>query len=129
MLLKKLAILSVASLGMSGLAQAEDIEVDGTQAKAVTEKYEITAGNFVVTPFEYTVSANVELNSIEDTVAFAVGAASKKGRTPYTGSSNGGSVSVCGEPTEGAEVPDAPTPSLDDAAISGCVDGGSGSGS
>lgn len=122
MLLKKLAILSIASLGMSGLAQAANIAVDGTQGKAVTAKYSAGTGQFVVTDFEYTVSANVNLVSLEDTVAFAVGAASKKGRTPYSGSSNGGSVSVCGEATTGADVPSAPVISLAATATSGCGD-------
>lgn len=123
MLIKKLAIVGVAAFGLSGLTQAADISVDGTQAKSLTRTYTATAGDFVVTDFDYTISANVALNSVEDTVAFAVGAASKKGRNAYTGSSNGGSVSACGDPTTGSAVPDAPTPSLDDAAISGCAGG------
>jgi hypothetical protein len=122
MTLKKLVVVGMVSLGFSGFALAADIAVNGDQTKSVTADYAVTAGNFVVTPFQYTVSASVMLNSVENPVAFAVGSASKKGRTPYTGSSNGGSVSVCGTPTTGSAVPDsAPTPSLADEAVSGCL--------
>lgn len=124
MLLKKLAIVSIASLGMSGLTHAaEPISIDGTHAKPRTEAYTVdpAAASFVVTTFEYTVSSNVAMVSLEDTVAFAVGTASQKGRNAYTGSSNGGAVTPCGPATTGADVPPVPTLSLDPLMVSGCT--------
>ncbi len=63
--------------------------------------YEAGTDSFIVSGFVFSVSANVALEATEDEVAVAVGTASNKGRTPYSGSSNGGSVGVCGEVTSG----------------------------
>lgn len=112
MMLKKLTIAGFAVMGLSGMVQADAIDVDGTSNTSVTEEYVTEDGMFVVSEFEYTVSANVALASDEDSVAFAVASASQKGRNAYTASSNGGSVSTCGEPAEGTDVPTVPTPSL-----------------
>jgi hypothetical protein len=130
MMFKKLAIVGVAALGLSGfqLANAEDppppaVETDMTCGEgtcdvtatntATDATYTAGDDSFVVNTFVFSVSANVALRAEENAVAIVVGTASNKGRTPYAGSSNGGSVTVCGVPTTGSEIPAVPTLSLD----------------
>ena len=125
MMLKKLAIIGVASMSLSGLAysQQEAAACSGDCAITATSSaqsvaYAAQTDMFVVNSFTFAVSSNVGLNSAEDTVAMAVGTASSKGRNAYTGSSNGGSVTNCGDATTGSDLPAVPTPSL--TSIAGC---------
>ena len=128
MKIKTLAILGAATLSLSGFAQAGTCTGgDGggcalTASNSATDNtYTAGTDGFVVNDFTFSTSANVGLNSAEDSVAVAVGTASNKGRNAFTGSSNGGSVSNCGEPTTGSAIPDVPSPSTDAADESGCT--------
>jgi hypothetical protein len=130
MMIKKLAIAGVAAMSVAGvqLAQAKAGEtctggID--QTCTVTSDnlpsdipYEAGTDAFVVSSFVFSVSSNVALTAQENEVAVAVGAASSKGRTPYSGSSNGGSVTVCGEVTTASNTPEVPDLSLDN--VGGC---------
>lgn len=130
----KMAIVGVISMGLSGVALAEG--EDAAEATTCDGDCDITAtgaaqdvayiadedGAFVVSNFTFAVSSNVGLASTEDNVAIAVGTASQKGRNAYTGSSNGGSVTTCGEATIGSAVPEVPEVSLTN--IAGCTENG-----
>jgi hypothetical protein len=123
MMMKKLAIAGFVSMALSGGAFA--VDCDGNCAieavnSAQTGRY-LSQDLFVVNDFAFSVSSNVGLNSDEDSVGIAVGTASNKGRTAYTGSSNGGSVAACGAPTTGADIPLVPAPAL--TKVAGCADG------
>ena len=120
MMMKKLAIAGFVSMAMSGGAFAVDCDGDcAIEAinSAQTGRF-ISQDLFVVNDFAFSVSSNVGLKSDEDSVGIAVGTASNKGRTAYTGSSNGGSVAACGGATTGADIPIVPTPAL--ANVAGC---------
>jgi hypothetical protein len=113
MMMKKLAIVGIASLTLSGMAtSAFAASADVTAGPKAQDVAYTADGNFVVNDFRFAVSANVGLASVEDTVAIAVGTASNKGRNAFTGSSNGGSVTTCGDATTGSTIPTVPTPSL-----------------
>lgn len=126
-MIKKFALVGVAAMGLAGVqfaqaAAGETCASDGCTVTADNLGSEIpyTAGDdsFIVSSFVFSVSANVALEATEDEVAVAVGTASNKGRTPFSGSSNGGSVGVCGEVTSGTDTPVPPTLSLENTA--GC---------
>lgn len=112
MKVKTIALIGVATLGMSGLAFAEDQAIAAEDQRTNTYTAEANDAMFVVDDFTYTLSANVGLNTLEDTGTFTVGTASSKGRNAFTGSSNGGSVSTCGPASTGNDAPTVPTPSL-----------------
>ena len=122
MIMKKLAIAGFVSMALSGGAFAVDCDgdcaIEATNA-AQTGRY-LSQDLFVVNDFAFSVSSNVGLNSAEDSVGIAVGTASNKGRTAYTGSSNGGSVAACGAATTGADIPVVPDPAL--ANVAGCAE-------
>jgi hypothetical protein len=134
MTIKKLAIAGVAAMSVAGvqLAQAaagETCTGGVGQVCTVTSDnlpsdiaYTAGADSFVVSSFVFSVSSNVALTAEENEVAVAVGAASNKGRTPYSGSSNGGSVTVCGTVTVGSETPVVPTLSLENTGGCGAGD-------
>lgn len=66
---------------------------------------------FVKNNFDFTVSANVLVNAVEDPAGrfMVVGATNTSGRNVYTGSSDGGSVAGCKDPltAEAAKEADA----------------------
>lgn len=127
MMIKNFALAGVAAMSLAGVqfAQAAAGETCSSAGCSVTADnlgseipYEAGDDSFIVSGFVFSVSANVALEAVEDEVAVAVGTASNKGRTPYSGSSNGGSVSVCGEVTTGSDTPVPPDLSLENTA--GC---------
>ena len=121
---KKLAIIGFASLGLSGIATSVQAQATGVTVPANpdTKDHIFTAGTaFVVTDFTFSLSSSVAMQYIEDPVAIAVSTASEKGRNVFNGSSNGGSVSSCGDPTIGAATPKPVLPSLDPLDTGGCT--------
>lgn len=120
-MVKKLALAGVAALTMTGfVSTASAVEVAASNNGHPASPYE-SDDLFVVNDFVFAVSANVALESAEDAVAIAVSTASNKGRNEFSGSSNGGAVKTCGDPTVGAATPEPQTPSL--TAGSGCASG------
>lgn len=82
-----------------------------------------TSDFFVVNAFSFTVSANVVVDAAETGSAMAVSAAAAKGRNVFTGHSNGGSVSQCGEvivPTSQTDPTDEVSNRLNIDNIDGC---------
>lgn len=118
MKVKTIALIGVATLGMSGLTFAEDQSIAADDPRTNTYTAAEADAMFVVDDFTYTLSANVGLNTLEDTGTFTVGTASSKGRNAFTGSSNGGSVTACGPASTGNTPPVVPSPSL--TASGGC---------
>ena len=111
---KNLLVLMLAFATSSAFAQATvtnnpctGASVAGTGAEAVTG----ADGTFVVTSFTPNCSANVFLSTEQDRANFGVCAGSAKGKTMFSGGSNGGSVgksSVGGDcGPSGCEQPDA----------------------
>ncbi len=90
-------------------------------ATAGKHTYTATAAgtDFVANDFEFTVSANVGLESVENTTAIVVQTANVKGRNNFSGSSDGGSVAQCGTPTTGSTPPAVRAPTL--GAVNGCT--------
>lgn len=78
-----------------------------TVAKAHTYKVsdkDREARLFVKNDFDLTLSANVQLMTNETARAMATGTVNTNGRNIFTGHSDGGSVSNCGEPLTAAEA-------------------------
>ena len=79
---------------------------------------------FVKNNFEITVSANVGIAALDDNTRFGVVAGSNRGRAVFTGTSEGGSVTQCGDLVEktkedgGASLVKGTTLALDNA--NGC---------
>lgn len=114
----KLALIPLALLA-AGSVFAADANVDaGTAARTVDYTAEAGATNYVVSNFKFVVSANVALKSKENTTAIAVQTANVKGRNNYSGISDGGAVTQCGDPTTGSTAPTVREPSL--TAENGC---------
>lgn len=109
MKIAKLALIPLALV--AGSAFATDANVTPGAAAQVVD-YEITDGNFVATAFKFNVSANVGLKSKENATAIVVQTANTKGRNNYSGSSEGGSVAQCGNPTTGSTAPTVREPVL-----------------
>lgn len=109
----KLALIPLALLA-AGSVFADDANVTAA-ATAQTVDYTAstaTPPNYVVSNFKFVVSANVGLKSKENTTAIAVQTANLKGRNNYSGISDGGAVTQCGDPTTGATAPTVREPSL-----------------
>ncbi|RZS33350.1 hypothetical protein [Corticibacter populi] len=91
---------------------------------AASATYDFTAATdgseFVVSDFKYTLSSNVGLGYSQNETAIAVGTYNTRGRNAFTGTSEGGSVAACGDPTTGSTAPSAPTLSLDADDANGC---------
>lgn len=115
MKIAKLALIPLALVAGSAFATDANVTAANSSQKVT---YEITAGNFVATKFDFNVSANVGLKSKENETAIAVQTANTKGRNNYSGSSEGGSVSQCGNPTTGSTAPTVREPVLANA--NGC---------
>jgi hypothetical protein len=130
-MMKKLTFASIALLAASNLYAQTAADCTGgdgagcaiaTASTARSGTY--TAGvddaaGFISTDFGLSVSANVGLNSIEDSVGAAVATASAKGRNYYSGSTYGGSVTTCGDPVVGSlTIETVKTPDL--AKVAGC---------
>ncbi|MDA7085153.1 hypothetical protein PH586_01960 [Pseudomonas sp. SA3-5] len=137
--MKKLVLGSVALMALAGNAIAADqtITAAGTteySPVSVTVDYTVDADAanrlFVKNEFTFTLSAKVVATADEDADGryMSVGAVNTAGRNAFTGNSDGGSVSACGDAltAEEAKVADALTThlaaqfSLDDP--SGCVE-------
>ena len=114
--MKKTTLAALALL-VSGSALAEDpATITGgaaatTDAVSVAKAYTYTVSGeeredrlFVKNDFDITISANVQLQTDETARAMAVGTANTNGRNVFTGHSDGGSVSSCGEPLTAAEA-------------------------
>lgn len=105
-------ILALAVLAISPLlasAAASDDVCDGTTAKKVP----ITAGTseFIKRDFNAQCSANVGLSYAQNATVIAVAAASAKGKTYFSGSSEGGAVTKDGTtdcPNSGCVITDLP---------------------
>lgn len=89
---------SAVSLGTVGTA------VDVVAAGAATntaQTIELTAianrAGFVKNTFDITLSANTALSVVDNATSFGVSAGSNRGRGVYTGHSDGGSVTQCGD--------------------------------
>lgn len=98
--------------GASGCAKASG----SVDAKTSGQVYEYTAPTdsqcYMETDFKSPMSANVSLKWVQNTTAVAVQTSNSKGRNNYSGSSEGGRVAQCGEPTTGAAVPTTRAPDL-----------------
>ncbi len=85
--------------GKDGEYTIGDVGPEKPTADPATFTYKAKAGRagFVKNDFEFTVSANSAIMSVEnETRAMAVGAVSTRGRNLFTGHSDGGSVAQCG---------------------------------
>lgn len=109
--MKKISI-ALASLLMTGSAMAADFTV-GNSAQEVTStpsaqtvRVVPQSGStlFIVNPFNFTISAGVGVGAMQDAANLAVGAGAAKGRTVFSGHSNGGSVSQCGTQTAAGDT-------------------------
>lgn len=116
MKIAKLALIPLALVAGSAFATDANVEASNSSKKVA---YEVTDGKFVATKFDFNVSANVGLKSKENETAIVVQTANKKGRNNYSGSSEGGSVSQCGNPTTGSTAPTVGDPDL--AKPNGCA--------
>jgi hypothetical protein len=104
--MKKISIALVSML-MAGQAAAVDVALSAANTKgtapatnaAQTVTVTTASALFIVNPFNFTVSAGVAIGAMQDAANFGVSAGAVKGRTVYTGHSNGGSVSQCGAQT------------------------------
>lgn len=109
--MKKISI-ALASLLMTGSAMAVDFTVSNSVAEqastssAQTVRVVPASGStlFIVNPFNFTMSAGVGVGAIQDAANLVVGAGAAKGRTIYSGHSNGGSVSQCGTQTTAGDT-------------------------
>ena len=88
--MKKIALAALlATMSVGAMAAASNVCTGGTSATSA----QVTAGtNFIKNGFTAKCSANVYLSYDEDATKVAVGAASKKGKSVFAGSSEGGSV-------------------------------------
>lgn len=107
--MKKISI-ALAAMLMAGQAAATDFAV-GTSAGETTatnaaQSFAVTtaADMFIVNPFNFTVSAGVAIGAIQDAANLGVSAGAVKGRTIFTGHSNGGSISQCGAQTAAGDT-------------------------
>ena len=91
----------------SSTAVAAGIVTPTNLAQTNTLAAKIEDNCYVATPFTFNTSANVGVEMTQTTVAFAVGTFNTRGRSYYTGSSEGGAVSVCGAPETGTTAPTA----------------------
>jgi len=75
--------------------------VAASAASNTAQTIELTAianrAGFVKNTFDITLSANTALSVIDNATAFGVSAGSNRGRGVYTGHSDGGSVTQCGD--------------------------------
>ena len=124
----KLAAAAVASMVMaSGTAFAQSTEPTCATAdiasSATANRVNDFAGNpecYVVTPFKYNLSNGVALKATQNRNAIAVAASTPRGRNQFTGSSQGGSVATCGNPTTGNNEPTLDAPTVDAGKANGC---------
>lgn len=112
----KKILTAVALIAMTNSVMADPIEFTpgtATDRKAQAQAYTYTVAaerenrDFVKNEFEFTLSANVIMNAGEDTdqgAWMSVGTANTNGRNVFTGHSNGGSVTSCGDPLTAAEA-------------------------
>lgn len=106
------AKIALAALALSAAGAASAVSV-AAGPNASTQSYTAASpAQYVVTDFQFTVSANTALESVENTVAIAVQTANTKGRNNFSGISDGGSVTACGDPTTGAAIPAVRAPTL-----------------
>lgn len=106
------ALASVASVAMAeGPTKFEAGTPTERKAEAHTYMYTVAAARaerlFVKNDFEFTLSANVLLDAGEDPdqgAWMSVGTTNTNGRNVFTGHSNGGSVTACGDPLTAAEA-------------------------
>lgn len=106
--MKKISI-ALAAFLMAGHAAAADTYAVGAAATTAAnnaQTFQITtaANMFIVNPFNFTVSSGVSIGAVQDASSFGVGAGAVKGRTVFTGHSNGGSVSQCGDQTAAGDT-------------------------
>lgn len=89
--MKKIIALSIALIAAPAFAANNDVCAGGTAAANGTT---LTSSNsdFVVTTFTPKCSANVFLSTSDNTTTFAVGAASAKGKSVFSGNTEGGAV-------------------------------------
>lgn len=113
----KKILTAVALIAMTNSVMAAD-PIDftpgtATERKAQAQAYTYTVADdraerdFVKNEFEFTLSANVIMNAGEDEEQGAwmsVGTANTNGRNVFTGHSNGGSVTSCGDPLTATEA-------------------------
>lgn len=97
----KTSLLIVGLIAGSNVFAATTLP-DGSQSNAGKYTYEAdaTAPKYVVSNFDFMASAYVVMAVDESSHAIAVGSTSLRGlQNVFTGSSEGGSVTVCGTPT------------------------------
>lgn len=125
----KLAAAAVASMVMaSGTAYAAELDLDvdtvgGVDSSATDDRTNTFVGDperYVVTTFGFNLSNGVALKAVQNRNAIAVSTSTPRGRNQFSGSSNGGSVSTCGDATTGNDEPDIDDPSLAADAVNGC---------
>ena len=76
---------------------------------------------YVVNGFSFHLSNNVDLFYTQNRNAIAVATSTPRGRNVFSGSSAGGSVSVCGDATTGNDEPAAGVPSVGADDPNGCA--------
>lgn len=126
LLTKILLAAAVSSASVGAFAQNTGntcATLSGTHAPAAKGglvTYTAADGNvcYMQTSFQSPVSANVGLEWVQNNTAAAVATWNTKGRNHYTGSSEGGRVAQCGDPTTGSKAPTGKKPVL--TAANGC---------
>lgn len=87
--MKKIALAALlATMSVGAMAAASNVCTGGDATSAQVT----AASNFIKNNFTAKCSANVYLSYDEDTTKVGVGAASKKGKNVFSGSSEGGAV-------------------------------------
>lgn len=99
--MKKIILVSVALAGILGslnASAATQICTGGGAGNAVNIPAAGGAGNFMVTAIATKCSANVFVQGDDGTNGsfYSVGSASKKGKSMFAGTTNGGSIAVSG---------------------------------
>ena len=111
----KKILTAIALSAMAGSVMAQEVYQPGetTDLKPVATNYTYTAAAdrddrfFIKNSFPFTLSANVVMISQEDEdqmAWFAVGTYNSAGRNIFTGHSDGGSITSCGDPLTQTEV-------------------------
>ncbi|WP_143164510.1 hypothetical protein [Lampropedia hyalina] len=117
----------IAAALVSSSAFAADVGGDATGSIAFDgDRINNFAGAdafYVVSDFSFHLSNNVDLFYTQNRNTIAVSTSTPRGRNVFSGSSAGGSVSVCGEATAGNDEPAAAAPSVEAEDENGCADG------
>lgn len=112
----KLALAAIASTFSMGAfaACAETSDTYTAGPNGIVGEYEAADDTtcFMQTDFKAPISANVTLKWVQNETAMAVASSSSKGRNNYSGSSEGGRVAQCGEPTTGSTAPTTADPDM-----------------